>query len=450
MFSYIATGRSLRLGATTAGLAAGLLLGAQAQAHGSMEVPVSRVYNCFLEGPENPISDACRAAVGVSGPQGLYDWNGINQLPNGNHQAFVPDGQLCSAGKPSHAGLDLPRGDWPATSISPDANGRFEFIYRATAPHSTQSMSFYVTRDGWDPGQPLTWGTLEPTPFCELDAVFLDNGRYRMDCPLPAGKSGRHVIYNIWQRNDSAEAFYACVDVVFAAPGAVDWRPLGQVRAFSDLPAGSSVTFRLFDVFGGDAGSHSVSLVEDTPADLWVLELAEQVNLESTIVRIGVLGQNGQIAPVALSQGNTAYSQSPIDYTFAIDITQPPPGGGGSGGGGSGGGSAGTWDADAIYVLNDQVVIDGTTYTAKWWTRGFAPDTPVDNPWDSPWSPEVLKTGSGGTGGSGGTEWQADAAYVAGSVVTHLGLTYEAKWWSKGFAPDTPVANTWESPWARR
>lgn len=148
-----------------------------------------------------------------------------------NHQAFVPDGEFCSAGKASHAGMDLARGDWPSTAISPDANGRFEFIYRATAPHSTEYMRFYSTRDGYDPTLPLTWDSLDPTPFCEITSTILENGRYRMDCPLPEGKTGPHVIYNIWQRNDSAEAFYACIDVVFTAPGPIDWRPLGQLRA---------------------------------------------------------------------------------------------------------------------------------------------------------------------------------------------------------------------------
>ncbi len=31
----------------------------------------------------------------------------------------------------------------------------------------------------------------------------------------PSGKSGRHIIYSIWQRSDSPEAFYNCVDVNF-------------------------------------------------------------------------------------------------------------------------------------------------------------------------------------------------------------------------------------------
>lgn len=79
--------------------------------HGSMEVPLSRNYQCFKEGPESPDSAACRAAVSLSGTQFLYDWNGYNQNPNGNHQAFVPDGRLCSAGKGGFQGIDLARTD---------------------------------------------------------------------------------------------------------------------------------------------------------------------------------------------------------------------------------------------------------------------------------------------------------------------------------------------------
>merc|ERR1712062_750838 len=35
------------------------------------------------------------------------------------------------------------------------------------------------------------------------------------------GKSGKHVIYAVWQRNDSPEAFYSCSDVVFGSENVV-------------------------------------------------------------------------------------------------------------------------------------------------------------------------------------------------------------------------------------
>ncbi len=191
----------------------------QAYAHGSMEDPVGRVYHCYQEGPEHPQSEACKAAVLAGGTQQFYDWTGVNQLAADHHRSVVPDGKLCSAGKESHKGLDLARADWWTQAIAPDANGNYEFVFLATAPHSTRYFEFYVTKDGYNPTQPLRWSDLEATPFCRITSVTLEDGRYRMSCPLPQGKSGNHVIYNIWQREDSAEAFYTCMDVAFTNEG---------------------------------------------------------------------------------------------------------------------------------------------------------------------------------------------------------------------------------------
>lgn len=184
-------------------------------AHGTIITPISRVYSCYLEGPENPKSDACKAMVAAGGTQPLYDWNEVNLLAGDKHRELIPDGQLCSAGRDKYKGLDLARNDWSTQMIAADANGNYEFVYKATAPHSTKYFDFYVTKDGYDPTQPLKWSDLEAEPFCKITEVTLDNGHYRMSCPLPQNKSGKHVIYNIWQRDDSDESFYACSDVQF-------------------------------------------------------------------------------------------------------------------------------------------------------------------------------------------------------------------------------------------
>src|SRR5438552_2174578 len=95
------------LGATPlilAGPAAG-----PASAHGSMQNPISRVSACYAEGPENPRSAACKAAIEASGKQAFYDWNEVN-IANaaGAHKSLIPDGKLCSAGRDKYRGLDLP------------------------------------------------------------------------------------------------------------------------------------------------------------------------------------------------------------------------------------------------------------------------------------------------------------------------------------------------------
>lgn len=184
------------------------------QGHGSLERPISRAYNCFLEGPENPKSAACQAAVDVGGTQALYDWNEINLgQVNDRHRELIPDGKLCSAGRDKYKGFDLARADWPAQTLP--QSGDFTFVYKATAPHATKYFQFYVTRNGYNPTQPLKWSDLETAPFFTATNPALQNGQYAMRGPLPAGKTGRHVIYTIWQRSDSPEAFYACSDVIF-------------------------------------------------------------------------------------------------------------------------------------------------------------------------------------------------------------------------------------------
>ncbi|MFD3550473.1 lytic polysaccharide monooxygenase, partial [Streptomyces sp. NPDC058655] len=184
---------------------------APATAHGSMTDPVSRVAACYAEGPESPKSAACKAAVAASGAQAFYDWNAVN-IANaaGQSKALIPDGQLCSAGNSKYKGLDLARADWPS---SPMAAGAHTFRYKGTAPHRG-SFELYVTKDGYDPTKPLKWSDLESAPFAKATDPGMQNGDYVFSGTVPK-KSGRHLVYSVWQRSDSPEAFYTCSDVVF-------------------------------------------------------------------------------------------------------------------------------------------------------------------------------------------------------------------------------------------
>ncbi|WP_221361377.1 lytic polysaccharide monooxygenase auxiliary activity family 9 protein [Streptomyces beigongshangae] len=192
------------------------LAAAPAAAHGSMTDPVSRVAACFAEGPENPRSAACKAAVAAGGTQALYDWNGVNIADAaGKSKEIIPDGKLCSAGNDKYRGLDLARADWPASRLT---SGNRTFRYKATAPHKG-SFELYVTKDGYDPAKPLKWSDLEAKPFAKVTDPRLENGDYVFSGVVPV-KSGRHLVYSIWQRSDSPEAFYTCSDVVFGEGGA--------------------------------------------------------------------------------------------------------------------------------------------------------------------------------------------------------------------------------------
>ncbi|WP_329278901.1 lytic polysaccharide monooxygenase auxiliary activity family 9 protein [Streptomyces sp. NBC_01451] len=201
---------------TVAGLGfATLALGATpASAHGSMGDPVSRVAQCYAEGPEHPSSAACRAAVAAGGTQALYDWNGIRiGDAGGRHHALIADGELCSAGNDEFRGLDLARADWPATGVRA---GPYTFRYRVTAPHKG-TFVVYLTKAGHDPAQPLSWADLDlEHPVATATDPVAAGGFYTFSGTLPQ-RSGRQLLYAIWQRSDSPEAFYSCSDVTFGA-----------------------------------------------------------------------------------------------------------------------------------------------------------------------------------------------------------------------------------------
>lgn len=130
----------------------------------------------------------------------------------------MPDGQLCSGGNANFTGFNAPRNDWPLTHLTSGAN--VDFSYNAWAAHPGW-FYVYVTKDGFDPTKALTWDDMEAQPFLSVDHPPLNGSpgtveaNYSWNGKLPANKSGRHIIYMVWQRSDSAETFYSCSDVVF-------------------------------------------------------------------------------------------------------------------------------------------------------------------------------------------------------------------------------------------
>ena len=298
-------------------------LSGQSLAHGTMEVPESRIYNCFLNNPENPSDPACAAAKAVSGSQPFYDWNEINQAnAAGNHQALVPDGQLCAGGRSKYAGMNLARSDWQATPITPNADGTFDFVFYATAPHSTQDWIFYITRQGYTGSAPLQWGDL--FEFCRLGNVPVGaDKRYTLNCPLPE-LTGKHVIYTTWQRSDSTEAFYTCTDVVLGDGGSSPWADEGALQAQTDLTAGATVTLRLFNSSGNDMETLTYAVAQDMTAAEWALAFAQTVNAQSQYARIGILNpDDGSITPVASATENRVYTQANLNLSHEIDLSPP-------------------------------------------------------------------------------------------------------------------------------
>ncbi|MEU1184794.1 lytic polysaccharide monooxygenase [Streptomyces sp. NPDC005820] len=205
-----------RIAALTAAAVSPLLLNlwaaGPALAHGAPTEPSSRVYGCSPEGTQTG-SSACKAAIAANGTS-FAAWDNLRVANvNGRDRQTIPDGKLCSGGLPAYKGLDLARADWPTTRLTP--GGTLKMTYASTIPH-TGTFRLYLTKQGYDPTEPLTWSDLPERPFAEIKDPTLSNGAYRFSAKLPADRTGRQVLYTIWQNSSTPDTYYSCSDVVFS------------------------------------------------------------------------------------------------------------------------------------------------------------------------------------------------------------------------------------------
>ena len=205
------------------------ILAGPAGAHGATGNPPSRGVLCGPEGGSGAKSKACRAAATASGAQAVKDWDNI-RVPgvNGRDRQVIPDGRLCSGGIARFRGLDLARTDWPATRMVSGA--RFTFKYRVTIPHRG-AFKLYVTRNGYDRSHALRWSDLESRPFLTVTDPPIRGDAYVAAGRLPKGKTGRHLVYTVWQTSSTPDTYYSCSDVVFGA--AATGKSAGGVKGTS-------------------------------------------------------------------------------------------------------------------------------------------------------------------------------------------------------------------------
>ncbi|MEU8018359.1 lytic polysaccharide monooxygenase [Micromonospora parva] len=181
-----------------------------AAAHGAPTDPVSRAAACGPEG-RYAATSACRAAIEAGAA--VREWDNVRVAAiNGRDRERIPDGELCSGGLSAYRGLDLPRTDWPSTELTSGA--KFTFRYRTTIEHRG-TFRLYVTKPDYDPRRKLTWADLESRPFLTRTDPPVRAGAYQLAGRLPAGRSGRHLIYTIWQNSNTPDTYYSCSDVVF-------------------------------------------------------------------------------------------------------------------------------------------------------------------------------------------------------------------------------------------
>lgn len=308
-----------------------------ASAHGAMLTPASRTSLCYQDGltstgqiiPQNP---ACQAAIAQSGTTPLYNWFAVGNrsgATSGGTVGFIPDGKLCSGDSNyfDFSGFDQVNANWPVTHLT--AGAPIQIKYNKWAAHPG-TFSLYITKDGWDQTKPLTWADMESTPFSTstLPPSVGDPGSassyYYWNATLPAGKTGRHIIYSVWARSDSTETFYGCSDVVFDGGN-------GQVTGIgSSAPPPPTVeckaTYTVTNSWpGGFQGQ--VTVTNPTTSTInswtagWTMPDGETINSAWN----GTLSQAGSLATVKSASWNGQLApNASTSFGFTANYTSTP------------------------------------------------------------------------------------------------------------------------------
>ncbi|WP_049567665.1 lytic polysaccharide monooxygenase auxiliary activity family 9 protein [Nonomuraea sp. SBT364] len=189
-----------------------------ASAHGSVVDPASRNYGCWqrwgsdFQNPAMQQQDPMCWQAWQDNTNAMWNWNGLyRNNVGGNHQAAVPSGQLCSGGQTEggrYRSMDTP-GAWRMTNLG----GTFSINLYDQASHGADYIRVYITRQGYNATTtPLGWNHLE---LVRETPRYAPSQNYVISNLSASGRTGRHVIYTIWQASHMDQTYYICSDVNF-------------------------------------------------------------------------------------------------------------------------------------------------------------------------------------------------------------------------------------------
>jgi len=196
-------------------LGAAIIMSQPASAHGSVTDPPTRNYGCWERWGSNHLDptmaqkDPMCWQAWQADPNAMWNWNGLyRENVGGRHEAVIPNGQLCSGGRtfsPRYDALDKP-GPWVAKTVPTS----FTLTLTDSAKHGADYLRIYVSKPGYDP-------TTEALGWDDLDLVketgrYGTTGLYQTDVNL-SGRSGRAVLFTIWQASHLDQPYYLCSDI---------------------------------------------------------------------------------------------------------------------------------------------------------------------------------------------------------------------------------------------
>ncbi|MFB1050004.1 lytic polysaccharide monooxygenase [Paraliobacillus sp. JSM ZJ581] len=165
-------------------------------AHGYVNSPESRSVLC-QKGINNDCGGVTYEPQSVEGP---------GNFP----EAGVADGEIASGGGVFPKLDEQSENRWAKVPMS---SGAYTFNWKLTAAHATENWDYYITKENWDPNQPLKRSDLEL--FCSVnDGGKRPDFNVSHDCVVPQ-RTGYHVILAYWEVADTPNAFYQVIDANF-------------------------------------------------------------------------------------------------------------------------------------------------------------------------------------------------------------------------------------------
>lgn len=496
-------------------LAGIVVLPALALAHVATDTPVARQFYCRGQADfwsPNPSDAGCRALLEANKDLPHYpgqQWNQVSiEIPKPQYEdqavveQYIPDGKLCSANNPEMRGLDQPSDKWHKTPITPK-NGFLQVIISGTAPHVSSDVYIYLSKPGYNSAtMPLKWSDLEllkkervdkalPDDGTALNPLGLMQGYFRINVPIPAGRSGNAVLYTRFQRDDpNGEGFYNCSDVTFSGGTAPEWYAKGPflLPGFTPHP-GDKIRFR---VLGADDSHDEVvdirhPITDANPA-VWGLGLVQALSSFKTIVQIGELKGTSIIYntvepgnnQIFLADKNASIGMSIITDDGGTPVDQRPPVANIQGPAEATEGETVTFDGGSSVGYNGKLTYIWSTNAAKDASNipnhestfsftvapyfdaipgGPQPDHNVSltvydhkNLKKDPKQVVFLIKKAGGDDGF--PQWKPNGGYNSGSQVSNYGVKYRCKQGSAGAwcgqnenEPGKPGSTFWQRAW---
>ena len=302
--------------------AASMVVAQTAVAHGYVSDPPGRAAYCKMGKNVNcgPVQYE---------PQSVEGPDGNPRFPVGG----PADGKIASAGNSAWGPLNEQTSDrWTKTDVTAGETRTFSWTF--TAPHKTQDIRYFITKNGWNPNMPLTRDQLDTKPFCESSyGGAISSSKPSFTCTIPADHSGYHVIVGVWDVADTSASFYNAVDVNIKGGSGGDtpapapaWTQVGAINPIEDLAAGDSVKTRVFNASGemtNLSASITIGSAADGNHDRWPYLLAQKVNSSMGESYQAGSDADGSIKPV--NGKNTIFAKPGSGITrVEIDITKKP------------------------------------------------------------------------------------------------------------------------------